>query len=95
MSLFCLSHNFVYLLYLYPSLDISYDISKTNKGCDLARKGHENAIYEKFPAKKLVNAEKIHYLRILKTMLKLIILPDIVAYPGMMYLAHKILHSIQ
>jgi len=37
MPLFCLSHNFVYLLYL--------DIIKINKqGCGLAKKGHENMI---------------------------------------------------
>jgi len=41
MSLLCLSHNLVYLLYFCPSLDIS----KINKqGCGLARKGHGNVV---------------------------------------------------
>jgi len=48
ISLLCLSHNLVYLLYFCPSLDKSFDISKINKQrSGLARKGHRNAVNEK------------------------------------------------
>jgi len=41
MSLFRLSHNFVYLLYLCPN----WDKSKINKQeCGLTRKGHRNGV---------------------------------------------------
>jgi len=45
MFLLCLSLNFVYLLYVCPSLDIS----KINiQGYGLARKGHRNAVLAHF-----------------------------------------------
>jgi len=45
MSLFCLSHNLIYLLYVCPSQDRSYNISKLNKqGCGLAINGHGNEV---------------------------------------------------
>jgi len=41
MSLFCLSHNFVYLLYFC----LNWDRSKINKqGCGLTGKGHGNGV---------------------------------------------------
>jgi len=49
MSLFCLNHRFVYLLYFCPGWDRSKDRSKINKqGCSLARKGHGNGVNETY-----------------------------------------------
>jgi len=40
---YCLSH----ILFICPIFDISSDISKINKqGCCLARKGHDNTVYD-------------------------------------------------